>query len=325
MKKTAIAPSNIAFIKYWGKKDPILRIPFNGSISMNLSNLTTTTTVEFSEKYKKDYITVDGRTDRVIADRVIKHLDRIRKIAGLALYAKVVSQNNFPASTGLSSSACGFAALTVAATAAAGLKLSEQELSILARQASGSACRSIPDGIVEWIGGNSNETSYARSIFPVSYWNIIDVVVILSSKVKSVSTTKGQTLVSTSPFFKTRLKRIKEKTLKLKKLIKEKNFSEFGELVEEEALELHTIMLTSKPPLIYFYPDTIKLIEVVRDWRSRGLPVYFSLNTGHNIHLICEAKNKKNLVNKLKNLIPESQIIVNKPTKGSQVFERHLF
>src|SRR3989344_9031479 len=105
MKATAIAPSNIAFTKYWGKKDEVLRLPENGSISMCLSNLLTTTTVEFSPDFKKDEIIIDGVDS---PERITLHLDRIRKLANLDLKAKVISKNNFPSGTGLSSSASGF-------------------------------------------------------------------------------------------------------------------------------------------------------------------------------------------------------------------------
>ena len=160
MKATAIAPSNIAFTKYWGKIDQALRIPENGSISMTLSNLLTTTTIEFSDSYEKDEITVnDIRQEEKSVLRIIKHLDHIRNVANRKEKARVVSFNDFPSGTGLSSSASGFAALTVAACCALDLKLSEKELSILARLGSGSACRSIPSGFVEWQSGDTNETS----------------------------------------------------------------------------------------------------------------------------------------------------------------------
>ena len=169
MKATAIAPSNIAFIKYWGVKDEILRLPKNGSISMNLSNLLTTTTVEFNSNLTEDEISINETKESKEQNRVEEHLDRIRKLANLSQKAKVVSQNNFPTATGLSSSASGFAALSLAGAKAAGLNLSEKDLSILARQGSGSACRSIPDGFTEWLDGDTSETSYAVSLFPPDY------------------------------------------------------------------------------------------------------------------------------------------------------------
>ncbi len=325
MKATAVAPSNIAFIKYWGQKDEELRLPENGSISMNLSNLLTTTTVEFSSKFKNDEVLIDGKKDDKEARRVIKHLNRIRKLAKINTEAKVVSKNNFPASTGLSSSASGFAALTIAATKAAGLNPDQKELSILARQGSGSACRSIPDGFVEWLEGDSSETSYALSIFPPDHWDIADVVVIVSKDKKDVPTTKGHKLVASSPFFAERLKKIKEKIEKIKVLIKQKKFEEFGELIETEALELHAIMLTSKPSLLYWLPSTVQIMRQVRILRNEGLPVYFTVNTGQDIHLIVEGKNVNSLLTKLKPEKYIKKIIINKPGKGISLSNKHLF
>lgn len=350
MKCTAVAPSNIAFIKYWGRKNEELRLPENGSISMNLSNLLTTTTVEFSKKYKEDQVEIYssdkiGRhpersvaTDRISSmgfyrpakaglqnDKVIKHLDRVRNLAKINLKAKVVSKNNFPQGTGLSSSASGFAALTFAASNAAGLKLPEKELSTLARQGSGSACRSIPDGFVEWLDGDISETSYSKSIFPPDYWDIVDVVCILTAEEKDVSTTEGQKRADSSPFYKIRLQNIKNKIVNIKKAMREKDFKTFGEITEAEALELHSIMLTSNPSLIYWYPATIIVMKAVKKWRAEGLPVYFTVNTGQNIHVICEGKNSNKVIRKLSNLPDIKEIIVNKPSVGTYVSGKHLF
>ncbi len=325
MKFTAVAPSNIAFIKYWGKKDEKLRLPENGSLSMCLSNLLTTTTVEFDKKYKKDEIIYNGIQEPSVGNRAIKHLDRIRNLAKSGLKAKVVTKNNFPLGVGLSSSASGFAALSLAGSKAAGLSLSEKDLSILARQGSGSACRSVPDGFVEWLDGDTNETSYAVSIFPTGWWNIADVVAIVNTDKKEVSSTEGQKLVDSSHFFQTRLQNIKAKMELAKKLLKEKAFPEFGELIEAEALELHAVMLTSKPSLIYWIPETLKLMKLVKKWRGEGLPVYFTINTGQTIHLICEQKNIREVEKKLKAIKEVKKIIINKPVIGARIVKTHLF
>lgn len=333
MKATAIAPSNIAFIKYWGKKDEVLRLPENGSLSMCLSNLLTTTTVEFDEKYQEDEFFLKGATlDKVAPsnknedlERIIKFLNLIRKIARTDLKAKVVSQNNFPSGTGLSSSASGFAALSLAASKAAGLNLSTKELSILARQGSGSACRSIPDGFVQWLDGETSGTSYSVSLFSPNYWDIADVVAIVSTDKKDISSTEGQKLVSSSPFFQTRLANIKAKLERAKRLLKEKNFTKFGELLEAEALELHAIMLTSQPSLIYWTPGTLKIMKLVKKWRSEGLPVYFTINTGQDIHLICQQRDTVKVGTKLKEIEEVRNIIVNKPAVGVRLTETHLF
>lgn len=326
MRATAIAPSNIAFTKYWGKKDEILRLPENGSVSMCLSNLLTTTTVAFSLEYKKDEITINGGGVETGEEmRVIKHLDRIRKLAKINLKAKVVSKNNFPIGTGLSSSASGFAALTLAASKAADLDLSEKDLSILTRQGSGSACRSIPSGFVEWLDGDTSETSYAIQIFPPNYWDIADVVAVVSEGKKEVSTSVGQQSAQSSPFMATRLAHMKERNDLCRKLIEQKNFKEFGELIEAEALELHTIMLTQRPALIYWTPGTLQIMKLVSHWRADGIPVYFTINTGQNIHLIVEQKNVEKVVSKLKQLDFVKNIIVNTPGEGTRLSNKHLF
>src|SRR3990167_9671668 len=232
MKTTAKAPSNIAFVKYWGRKDETLRLPENGSVSMNLSGLQTTTTVDFSPKYAEDFIEINGIREPNEGSRAVKHLDRIRGMAKIVDKAKVITKNNFPTGTGLSSSASGFAALTVAGSKAAGLELSERELSILARQGSGSACRSIPDVFVEWIDGVTSETSYSISLFSPAHWDVVDVVAVVSKNKKEVSTTEGQKLAASSPFFPVRLARIKAKIELIKKYLKEKDFKNFGELLE---------------------------------------------------------------------------------------------
>jgi diphosphomevalonate decarboxylase len=325
MKATAIAPASIALIKYWGRKDETLRLPKNGSISINASNLLTTTTVDFSSSYKKDSVTIDDQEKTDEAARVIKHLDRIRSFAKISDRAKVVSLNSFPTSTGLSSSSSGFAALTVAGASAAGLNLSERELSILARQGSGSACRSIPDGFVEWLDGDTSESSYAVSLYPPEYWDIVDIVAIVSTEKKDVSSAEGHTGAGTSPFYALRQERLPKKITELKKILAAKDFRSFGEMVEAEAVEFHAITMTSQPSLLYLISDSLRLMKIVRQWRADGLPVYFNINTGQDVHLLCEKKDVKAVQAKLKALDYVRDVIVNEPAEGARVVQKHLF
>lgn len=300
-------------------------MPENGSISMNLSGLETTTTVEFSSSYQEDSIEINGIKEMNEGNRAIDHLDRVRTLVKISDKAKVVTKNNFPTGTGLSSSASGFSALTVAASNAAGLRLSEKELSILARQGSGSACRSIPNGITEWLDGESSETSYAVSLYPPEYWDLCDVVAVVSEGRKDVATTTGMKLAQKSPFFETRLSHMKEKIAACKSLLAEKNFQVFGELIEAEALGLHAIMLTSTPPLIYWTPGTLRIMKLCKVWRSEGIPVYFTINTGQDIHLICEKPTLGLLKRKLEEVKGVKTIIVNTPAPGAHLIDHHLF
>jgi len=321
MKATAIAPANIAFIKYWGWKNEEFHLPENGSLSMNLSDSTTTTTVEFSSAFNEDRVQIDGVRDPAGEIRTVKHLERVRKIAGIDTKAKVVSKNNFPLGTGIAASASGFAALTVAASKAAGLDLSQRELSVLARQGSGSASRSIPDGFVEWHEGKDSDTSYAESLHQPDWWDIVDIVAIVSSEKKEISSLGGHKLAGSSPFFRPRLALIKRKIEMAKKFLAERSFADFGELIEAEALELHAIMLTSSPSLIYWSPQTISLMKLVKKARENGLPVYFTIDAGPNLHLICEKKDSDSVAGLIKNLDYIKQIIVNAPAKGARLIE----
>ncbi len=318
MKATAKAPSNIAFVKYWGRKDEELRLPENGSISMNLSNLQTTTTVEFGD-FEKDFVQFNGKIEDLENNRAIKHIDRIRKLANVDTRVRIETENNFPTGTGLSSSASGFAALTFAAAAASGLKLSEKELSILARQGSGSACRSIPDGFVEWLDGDNSETSYGVSIFPPNHFEIADVVIVVSTEKKFLATSEGQKSARTSPFFPERLRLIKDKIERVKKAIEEKDFTAFGELIEREALEFHSILFTSDPPLFYWTSQTVSVMKFVQSLRREGLECYFTINTGQDVHVICKKEDAETVSNKLKEIPEVKNTIINFPSPGAHL------
>ncbi len=334
MKATAIAPANIAFIKYWGKADDTLRLPFNSSISMNLSECVTTTTVEFSKDFSCDdvaflealtTITRPRKNCQSEIERVNRHLGRIRKIAGSTLFAKVITKNSFPVGAGIASSASGLAALTVAAAAALGLSLSEKELSTLARLGSGSACRSIPDGFVLWQKGRSSQTSYAVSLYPHDYWELRDILVITQASQKKISTTEGMDNVRTSSFWTRRLRDMQGKIKAVKRALVEKDFKMLGEIIEAEAVNMHAVMMTQRPPLFYWNGATMEMIHSVQKWREEGVPVYFTIDAGPNVHLICEAKNQDIIVEKVTSLSSVEQIIINKPVRGAHVIEDHLF
>src|SRR5690625_125354 len=206
MKATAKAHTNIALIKYWGKSNESLIIPMNNSLSVTLDNFYTTTTVQFDESLTKDVFTLN---DQLLLDkqfeRVTSFLDLIRsKYSRTNLYARVDSFNNVPTAAGFASSASGFAALSAAAIRALNIDISDEQLSKLTRQGSGSACRSIYGGFVEWEKGvkEDGSDSFAVQIVPQEYWDIRVAAVVLSSKEKSVSSREGmKRTVDTSVFY----------------------------------------------------------------------------------------------------------------------------
>jgi diphosphomevalonate decarboxylase len=327
MKATAQASANIAFIKYWGKKNEALRIPENDNLSMCVDQAFTITTVEFGEKLKADKVIIDKeKVKERERERVIKHLERIRKIANINQRALVVSQNSFSRATGLASSASGFAALTLAATRAAGIDLSGRDLSRLARLASGSACRSIPSGFVYWQAGNSDQTSYAYSLYPPSYWDLRDITVIVEEQKKKVSSTKGHSLAGENPFLKARLALVKKNLVEIKKAFKNKDFSLLGEVIESETLSLHSVMMTSQPALIYWQPATLAIIHQIISWREQGLiESYFTIDAGPNVHLICQGKDERKVLTKLKEIKGIKKLVVNQPAQGVHLVDKDLF
>ncbi len=313
MRKVTIqACADIALVKYWGKKDEVLRLPENGSFSMMLDGLTTTTSVEFDEKLLRDEVTIDGEKIHEEQKRVVQQLDRVRELAHVQLFARVTSQNSFPKSTGLSSSSSAFAALTVATTRAAGLMLTQKELSILARQGSGSACRCVCGGFVEWHDGETSETSFAETFLPAEHWDLRDIVAIISNDQKNISSSEAHQSAQTSPFFTTRVKKIPEKIANVKTAITEKNFPKLGEIVEAEALEFHSILLTSQPPLVMWYPGTVQVMYAVHALRKEGVLAYFTINTGFNIHVLTLPEFEQVVAEKLKNLDLVQKIITSK-------------
>jgi diphosphomevalonate decarboxylase len=322
MQATAISPSNIAFVKYWGKKEQVLRLPENASFSMTLDDIISTkTTVEFDANLENDIVFInDIQVDGKKSSKVSKHLDRVRQMAGINFKAKVDSSNTFPSGTGISSSASGFAALSMAASKAAGLDLSEKELSILARQGSGSACRSIPGGFVEWMDGETSENSYSITRFSPNHWDLMDIVAVVSEGVKDVSSSEGQEMANSSPFYQTRLMSMAKKIELVKELVAKKDFTQLGEtIIEPEALELHAIMLTSRPSLIYWTEGTLKLMKLVKKWRKEGLELYFTVNTGQDTHLICQQKDEQKVIAKLKELDFVKKILPSKVGFGSRI------
>jgi len=325
-KATAIAHPNIAFVKYWGRLDDKLRLPMNNSISMNLDPLSTITTVEFSDVYKKDDIQVlDSQTKKSDTSRVTAHLELIRKLMKIVTKARVVSKNTFPQSSGVGSSASGFAALTLAATKAIGLDCSEKELSILARQGSGSASRSVPTGFVEWIAAASSNESFAYTIAPYNHWDIRDIIAIIETSPKRVSSTKGHLQINTSAFYNARLAKLHQTLAEVRTAILEKNFRMFGEAIEAEAISLHVVSMTSKPAIFYWAPATLRLIQAIQNWRLGGLEVYFTIDAGPNVHLICEAKNEQKVKQMIAVLDGVREVLVAQPGEGVKLSENHLF
>ncbi len=286
MKATAQAHSNIAFIKYWGNADEALRLPANPSISMNLEGISTVTTVEWLEG-DADRLVINNRdADAQALARVVRHLDVIRRRAGIDLRARVTSENNFPMGAGIASSASSFAALTVAAFAAAGVSVDERELSSVARLGSGSASRSIPAGYVEWCTGSTHEESYAFTVADAGHWDLVDVVAVISEGHKAVGSREGHTTAQTSDYQAARVASAPARLELCRQALLDRDFGMFATVVEQDSNMMHAVMMTSRPALFYWKAASLTVMEAVRQWRSEGIPVCYTLDAGPNVHCI---------------------------------------
>ncbi|MCB0070974.1 MAG: diphosphomevalonate decarboxylase [Caldilineaceae bacterium] len=320
---TARVGSNIAFIKYWGVSNAALNIPLNNSISMTLADAYTTTTVAWNRagSQREDVITLDGRrVDGQAAARLVRHLDLLRALAGVDWRATVESANNFPMAAGIASSASGFAALTVAASAALGLDLSPTRLSALARRGSGSASRSLFGGFVEWQQGHDDATSIAYQLFPEDHWALRDIVAVVSKAEKRVSSAGGHQLAATSPLNAGRVASLPQALAEVRAAIATCDLARLGPVIEQDALAMHGVMMTSTPSLLYWEPGSLEIMHAVRRWREdEGISVYFTIDAGPNIHLICEAAAAPAVEAQLHALSCVEEIIVSRPGSGPEV------
>ncbi len=295
---TAKAFPNIAFIKYWGNRENTLRLPMNGSISMNLDGLYTRTTVSFQNSLPFDELIINGH--EIIGtglNRVSYILDIVRGMVDIHEHAEIVSENNFPAGAGIASSASAFAALALAGSKAAGLDLSEPELSRLARRGSGSASRSVPGGFVEWQVGTTNEDSFAYSIALAEHWKLMDCIAIVSASHKKTGSTEGHAIAPTSPLQAARVADTPRRLDLCRNAILNKDFDTFASIVELDSDIMHSVMMTSTPALHYWKPTSLAVMNAVRQWRSEGLPACYTVDAGANVHVIClEAESQ--IVNK---------------------------
>ncbi len=300
---TALAHPNIAFIKYWGNRDEHLRLPVNGSISMNLDGLHTRTTVSFQPSLALDELIINGHemTGSGLT-RVASILDEVRAAAGIGFRAEVTSENNFPTGAGVASSAAAFAALALAATKAAGLDWDEAQVSRLARHGSGSACRSVPSGFVEWEPGTGDDDSVAVSIAGPEHWALADCIALVSSGHKSVGSTEGHALASTSPLQSARVADAPRRLEICRRSILGRDFDGLAAVLELDSNLMHGVMMTSNPALVYWQAATLTVMHAVHEWRAGGMPVAYTIDAGPNVHVLCPQDAAAGVAERLKEL-----------------------
>ena len=302
----AFAPSNIALCKYWGKRQEQLNLPMTNSLSISLGNKGTYTKIELNYE-PRDVVYLNGEVvdcNNKFYVNLVKFLDLFRS-QGLSF--KITTNSNIPIGAGVASSASGFAAVVKALNDLFAWNLPQSSLSILARLGSGSASRSLWHGFVEWVAGDEvNGLDSFATPLPYSWQDLRIGLLLFSTKPKHISSRMAMSAtVKTCPFYSLWPARVATAITEIKAAILTHDFTKFGEITENNAIEMHALMLATKPAIIYSTADTILGMQQI--WRAReaGVAVYFTQDAGPNLKLFFLEKEQE----KIKDIFPNVEII----------------
>jgi diphosphomevalonate decarboxylase len=323
---TAIAGTNIALVKYWGKRDGALNLPAAGSLSLTLSGLGTRTRVAFSRALAADRVVLDGApADPLFAARVSAFLDRVRARARIDARAEVTTENTVPTAAGLASSASGFAALAVAASRAAGLDTTAPELSELARLGSGSAARSIFGGFVEMAPGArpDGRDAIAAPVPGGDAWDDLRLVVaVTSAAAKAVGSTAAmERTARTSPFYAAWLASVPADLTEARAAVAARDLPRLGAVAERSALRMHASAMAAEPGIVYWNPGTLAAVEAVRALRTGGLAAFFTIDAGPHVKVLCAAADAAAVEAALAQAPGVLRTVVASPGPGAHIVE----
>ncbi|MGL5684499.1 MAG: diphosphomevalonate decarboxylase [Vagococcus fluvialis] len=306
------AHTNIALIKYWGKRNDELFLPMNSSLSLTLDAFYTDTEVVLDSDFTSDtFFLNDVKQDEKETEKITKFLNLFRNEVNMETKACVKSYNHVPTAAGLASSASAFSALAGAMNQASGLNLDPKTLSTYARRGSGSATRSIYGGFVEWYMGEDDlsETSHAIPVDDAS-WDIGMIVIAVNTGRKKLSSRIGmKQTIATSPFYSSWVETATSDLTKMKDAIKQKDFITLGEITESNGMKMHATMLGAFPPISYWEPDSVKAIQTVKEIRGMGIPCYVTMDAGPNVKVLCKASDMAKIEELLLKEFKREQII----------------
>lgn len=323
------SPSNIALVKYWGKREN--QIPESPSLSFTLNNCKTITTLTYSKKEDTssfDFeVYLDGKRNDGFKPKIQTFFERVLVFLPFLkdFHFKIETSNTFPHSSGIASSASGMSALALCLMSVEKQRIGSdvslsaversfdenhfnQKASFLARLGSGSACRSIEGDVIVWgktdvIEGSSNEFAikYPYKVHE-NFKNYQDTILLVDKGEKQVSSTVGHNLMHNHPFAKQRFEQAHENLNKLKQILESGNLNDFISLIESEALTLHAMMMTSNPYFILMKPNTLNIINKIWDFRnSTNLPIGFTLDAGANVHVLYPKQEANPILEFIKN------------------------
>lgn len=316
----ARAHTNIALVKYWGKENQELIIPMNNSFSLTLDHFYTDTLVSFDESLTADEFILNGQVTQ--DQKLVNFMNLVRQKANLASFARIESVNHVPTSAGLASSASAYAALAKAASVAAGLDLTNRQLSCLARRGSGSACRSIYGGFVEWLKGQDDESSYAIPFMEQVDWDLQMIAVVVNNQAKKIGSRHGmQVVVETSPYYPAWVETTKKDIAAVKQAIIAKDIDQLGQIAEENAMKMHALNLSASPHFSYFEPDSLRVMELVAKLRTQGISCYYTLDAGPNIKIICLKEDTSKITHALEEIVSKDQLFIASPGPGVSLLD----
>jgi diphosphomevalonate decarboxylase len=292
---TARAGTNIALVKYWGKRDASLNLPAAGSLSLTLADLGSETTVRFASHAAGsdggDQVFFNGSlAESHFAERVRSFLDLVRARASLRLPATVVTHNTVPTAAGLASSAAGFAALALAASRAAGLHLSPSELSQLARRGSGSAARSIFGGFAEMAAGEATDGSdaVAHQLLDGKAWDVRLCVAITAEGSKAIGSSAAmKRTAQTSPYYPAWVASVPADLDEARAAVHARDLGLLGAVAERSAMRMHACAMGADPFILYWNPATLAAIATVKQLRADGVSAYFTIDAGPHVKVLC--------------------------------------
>ena len=323
---TAVAGTNIALVKYWGKRDARLNLPAAGSLSLTLKELGTRTTVRFGAHLAEgDRVRLNGRdADEKTRTRVVAFLDLIRVLAGMDARAEVVTENTVPTAAGLASSASGFAALALAASRAAGLSLTPAELSALARRGSGSAARSIFGGFVVMNPGvlADGSDAVAAPLADGDGWPVRLVVAVTTEGPKSIGSTAAmERTARTSPFYAAWVDSVPRDVQDSAAAITARDFDQLGRIAERNAVRMHASAMAADPPILYWNTATWSAMQAVRDLRGSGIAAYFTIDAGPHVKVLCLAEDADAVQKALGQTPGVLRTLVTSPGRGARILQ----
>jgi diphosphomevalonate decarboxylase len=328
MRAVAEARTNIALVKYWGKRDARLNLPAVGSLSLTLDGLSTTTEVRFDGSLSHDTLSLDGKeADARALGRVTRFLDLVRERAKLAHRAEVISANNFPTAAGLASSASAFAALALAATRAAGLSMTPAELSVLARRGSGSAARSIFGGFVQMHRGHRDDGEDAAAEPVPDASKLLErvrlVVAITAKGPKETLSTDGMShTAETSPFYAAWVATSEPDLAAARAAIKADDLEQLGVVTERSCLTMHASAMAARPAVVYFAGATIEGHRAITRMRQGGLPVWFTCDAGPHVKALTDAAHADEVARRLDDVPGVLSTRVCRPGTAAVVIDR---